>query len=198
MRRQATPGSRTRRPGKALTPRQRRRRRANIILLSVAAVFAAGLVGLVLILQNLLGMNEPKDFAGPGGEEVVFTVEQGAGPIAIAAALTEREIVASDEVFLEELASLSEGREIQPGNYTLKQEMPARDAAEVLLADAGAKVAYAAINRTLRQNEVFQALSEGTGLPVSDFEALAADPQALGLPEQARNLEGYLFPGEYR
>jgi UPF0755 protein len=201
MRRHSGAGTRVRpsgRSGRPLTGRQRRRRRANIILLSVLGVFAAGLIGLVLVLQNLLGMHEPKDFAGPGGQEVTFTVEQGAGPIAIAAALTEQDIVASDKLFLDELANQSEGREIQPGKYTLKQEMPAKDAAEVLLADAGAKVAYAAVNRTLRQNEVFQALSEGTRIPVSDFEALAADPQALGLPKQAHNLEGYLFPGEYR
>lgn len=201
MRRHSSAGTRVRpsgRPRRPLTARQRRRRRANIILLTVLGVFAVGLVGLVLVLQNLLGMHAPKDFAGPGGKAVTFTVEQGAGPIAIAAALTEQDIVASDKLFLDELANQSKGREIQPGNYTLKQGMPAKAAAEALLADAGAKVAYAAINRTLRQNEAFQALSEGTHIPVSDFEALAADPQALGLPKQAHNLEGYLFPGEYR
>ncbi|MCG2624638.1 endolytic transglycosylase MltG [Arthrobacter sp. I2-34] len=201
MRRHSSAGSRVRpaaRSRRPLTARQRRRRRGNIILLSVLGVFAAGLVALVLVLQNLLGMHAPKDFAGPGGQNVTFTVEQGAGPIAIAANLTEKDIVASDKLFLDELANQAKGREIQPGNYTLKLEMPAKDAVKVLLADAGAKVAYAAINRTLRQNEVFQALSEGTRIPVSDFEALAADPQKFGLPKQAHNLEGYLFPGEYR
>ncbi|NKX54067.1 endolytic transglycosylase MltG [Arthrobacter sp. E918] len=202
MRRSAPAGHSRRSAGavknKKLTARQRRRRRRNLIMLSVLGVFAAGLVGMVLTLQNLLGMNEPKDFAGPGGAEVTFTVEQGAGPIAIASDLTEREIVASSEVFLEELASLAQGREVQPGTYTLRLEMPARDAAEVLLADAGSKVAYAAVNRTLRQHEIFEALSKGTQIPVSEFEKLAQDPQALGLPPQARNLEGYLFPGEYR
>ncbi|MFD1214737.1 endolytic transglycosylase MltG [Arthrobacter sp. GCM10027362] len=200
MRRPAA-GSHARRStlkGKKLTARQRRRRRGRIILFSVLGVFAAGLVGMVLILQSLLGMHEPQDYAGPGGKEVTFTVEQGAGPIAIASALTEQDIVASSKVFLDALASQAQGREIQPGQYTLKQEMPAKDAAAVLLADEGSKVAYAAINRTLRQHEVFKVLSEGTRIPVSDFEALAKNPQALGLPTQAHNLEGYLFPGEYR
>jgi UPF0755 protein len=186
------------RTGRKLSPRQRRRRRRNIIMVSVLGVFVLGLAAVVLTLQSLLGMHEPKDYAGPGGKDVVFTVEQGAGPLAIADALTEQDIVASNKLFLDALASQSKGREIQPGKYTLKEQMPAKDAVETLLADAGSKVAYAAINRTLRQNEVFQTLSQGTHIPMSDFEALAKDPQALGLPKQAHNLEGYLFPGEYR
>jgi len=176
--------------------RQRRRRR-NIALLVVFAVFASALVGVVLLLQNLLGMNELKDYPGPGEGNVTFTVEQGAGPIAIASGLVEEEIVASSDTFIDELASQAQGREVQPGEYSLQRKMPAAAAAAVLLAEEEG-VHYAAINRTWRQAEVFEALSKGTGIPVSEFEELAKEPTAFGLPEQARNLDGYLFPAEYR
>lgn len=179
--------------------KKRARRRRNSIMLAVFAVFAAGLVGVVLFLQNLLGMGGgPEDYAGPGEGQVTFTVAQGAGPIAIAGSLVEQDIISNSEIFLGELASQADGREVQPGDYQMQYKLPAADAAAILLEDVGEKVAYAAINRTWRQDEVFAALSEGTQIPVSEFQELAKNPQQFGLPDNARNLEGYLFPGEYR
>lgn len=176
--------------------RQRRRRR-NIALLVVFGLFAGALVGVVLFLQNLLGMNDLKDYPGPGEGEVSVTVEQGAGPLAIAGSLVEQDVVASSDEFIDELANQADGREVQPGEYKLKRQMKAADAAGVLLAQEEG-VNYAAINRTWRQQEVFEALSKGTGIAVSEFETLAKDPAAFGLPDKARNLDGYLFPAEYR
>ncbi|WP_240691759.1 endolytic transglycosylase MltG [Arthrobacter sp. CAU 1506] len=179
--------------------KKRARRRRNTIMLVVFAVFAAGLVGVVLFLQNLLGMGGgPEDYAGPGEGQVTFTVQEGAGPLVIAGALVEQDIISNSEIFLGELASQADGREVQPGEYQMQYKLPAADAAAILLEDVGEKVSYAAINRTWREEEVFAALSEGTNIPASEFAELAKDPQQFGLPKEARNLEGYLFPGEYR
>ena len=41
------------------------------------------------------------------------------------------------------------------------------------------------------------ALSEGTGIPLSDFETAAIDPTIYGVPPEAPSLEGYLFPARY-
>jgi UPF0755 protein len=186
-------------PKRPVRTKKRARRRRNTIMLVVFAVFAAGLVGVVLFLQNLLGMGGgPEDYAGPGEGQVTFTVEQGAGPLVIAGALVEQDIISNSEIFLGELAKQADGREVQPGQYQMKHKMPAAAAAAVLLEDVGEKVSYAAINRTLRQEEVFQVLSEGTQIPASEFAELAKNPQQFGLPKEARNLDGYLFPGEYR
>jgi UPF0755 protein len=49
-----------------------------------------------------------------------------------------------------------------------------------------------------QREQTLQLLAEGTGLPLADFQAAAADPAALGLPEYAQgNLEGFLFPATY-
>ncbi|MGM0930679.1 MAG: endolytic transglycosylase MltG [Actinomycetota bacterium] len=179
--------------------KKRARRRRNTIMLVVFAVFAAGLVGVVLFLQNLLGMGAgPEDYPGPGEGQVTFTVQQGAGPLVIAETLVEQDIISNSETFLGELASQADGREVQPGDYQMQYKLPAADAAAILLEDVGEKVSYAAINRTWREEEVFAALSEGTKIPASEFAELAKNPQQFGLPKSARNLEGYLFPGEYR
>ncbi len=179
--------------------KKRARRRRNTIMLVVFAVFAAGLVGVVLFLQNLLGMGGgPEDYPGPGEGQVTFTVQQGAGPLVIAESLVQQDIISNKETFLGELASQADGREVQPGDYQMQYKLPAAEAAAILLEDVGEKVSYTAINRTWREEEVFAALSEGTQIPASDFAELAKNPQQFGLPKSARNLEGYLFPGEYR
>jgi UPF0755 protein len=46
--------------------------------------------------------------------------------------------------------------------------------------------------------QTLETLAAGTELPLADFEAAAADPAALGLPEYAGGqLEGFLFPATY-
>ncbi len=187
--------NRDRRPSKA---RQRRRRRRTVIMLVVVMVFAGVVFGVAMMLREALGLNDVRDYAGPGTGEVVFTVEEGAGPLAIATALESEDIVADSGEFISELEKVLDGREVQPGDYDMRYQMASADAAATLLGEEGSKVSYAAVARDLRQGEVFTILAESTGIPVAEFEALGKDPAQFGLPQQARSLEGYLHPGEYR
>ncbi|WP_298251252.1 endolytic transglycosylase MltG [uncultured Arthrobacter sp.] len=178
--------------------KQRRRRRRTVIVLVVLLVFAGTVFGVALMLRDLLGFNEVTDYAGPGGEETVFTVEQGAGALAVGNGLESADIVADAGVFVTALGEISDGREVQPGEYELRRQMSAEGAAEALLGEDPTLVSYAAVARDLRQGEVFDILAESTGIPVAEFTALAEDPTQFGLPSQALSLEGYLHPGEYR
>ncbi|TDK27849.1 endolytic transglycosylase MltG [Arthrobacter crusticola] len=187
--------SRARRPSKA---RQRRRQRRTVILLVVLLVFAGVVFGVAMMLRDLLGLNDVKDYPGPGTGEVVFTVAEGAGPLAIADALESEDIVADSGEFIAALEGVLDGREVQPGEYEMRYQMASDDAAAILVGDESAKVSYAAVARDLRQGEVFTILAESTGIPVAEFQALAKEPARFGLPDQARSLEGYLHPGEYR
>jgi UPF0755 protein len=45
--------------------------------------------------------------------------------------------------------------------------------------------------------QAFELIAEGTGTPVADLEAAAADRGALGIPAEAPSIEGYLFPATY-
>jgi UPF0755 protein len=45
--------------------------------------------------------------------------------------------------------------------------------------------------------QVFELIAEGTGTPVADLDAAAADLAALGIPAEAPGIEGYLFPATY-
>ena len=189
------PGRGKRQPSKA---KQRRRVRRTVIMLVVLMLFAGTVFGVALMLRDLLGINEVTDYAGPGGEETVFTVPEGAGALAIGNGLESADVVADSTTFVEALSAIADGREVQPGEYEMRLQMSSAEAAEALLGEDPTIVSYAAIARDLRQNEVFDILSDSTGIPREDFEALAADPAQFGLPSQALSLEGYLHPGEYR
>ncbi|TYC99420.1 endolytic transglycosylase MltG [Arthrobacter echini] len=191
-------GPDTQNPPPRTKAKQRRRRRRTVIVLVVLLVFAGTVFGVALMLRDLLGFNEVTDYAGPGGEETVFTVEQGAGALAVGTGLENADIVADAGVFVTALGEISDGREVQPGEYELRRQMTAEGAAEALLGEDPTLVSYAAVARDLRQGEVFDILAESTGIPVAEFTALAEDPTQFGLPSQALSLEGYLHPGEYR
>lgn len=178
--------------------RRRRRRRRNIALVSAFGVFVLLTVGLSLALRGLLPTPAPDDYPGPGGDEVVFTVNQGEGALAIGSRLEDQDIVASRDAFIEAVNQSRSENSIQPGDYPLRQQMKASDAAQILLREGVGQVHYVAINRGMRINEAFEAISGSTGIPVEDLEAAAEDPTDYGLPEGAPSLEGYLAPGEYR
>ncbi|AUZ87235.1 endolytic transglycosylase MltG [Arthrobacter sp. TmT3-37] len=178
--------------------RQRRRLRRTVVMLVVLMLFAGTVYGAAMMLRDFLGLDDVTDYAGPGGEETVFTVPSGAGALAIGEGLETADIVADSATFVTALSAIAEGREVQPGEYEMRLQMSSSDAAEALLGADPSLVSYAAVARDLRQNEVFDILTESTGIPRAEFEALAAAPTQFGLPPQALSLEGYLHPGEYR
>jgi UPF0755 protein len=161
-------------------------------------VFVLLVVGLSFGLRGLLPQPAGKDYPGPGGQEVVFTVNQGEGALAIGTRLEDQDIVASREAFIEAVNQSRSENTIQPGEYPLREQMKAADAVSILQREGVGQVHYVAINRGMRLNEAFEAISASTGIPVEDLEAAAEDPTDFGLPAEAPSLEGYLAPGEYR
>ena len=179
--------------------RKARRRRRNWIVFAVLLGFFAAIFGVVIFLQGVLDRLSPPDFPAPGGEAVTFEVKAGWGPQQIGRELESREIVASDKLFLEAIQLVeTESREIHPGTYELRREMPALSAAEVLIGEPAAKVSYVAIKQNTRMNQVLEDISEATDLPLNELRRLAEDPAAFGINADVPNLEGYLHPGEYR
>ncbi len=179
--------------------RKTRRRRRNWVVLAVLLGFCAVIFGVVLFLQGLMERLNPQDFPPPGGAAVSFEVKSGWGPKQIGRELENRDIVASDKLFLEAIQLVdAENREIHPGTYDLRQQMPALDAASILIGEPASKVSYVAIKQNTRINAVLEEISKSTGLPLEELQALSKDPGAFGIKSGATNLEGYLHPGEYR
>lgn len=123
-------------------------------------------------------------------------MEPGQGPRALATNLESQKVVANADTFLQ--AFTASGATLAPGDYTFRMEMKNSDAVNVLAGKDKGKVIYFALSAGLRIGESLQAISEGSGVPVDQLKALSDTPAEFGLPPAAKNLEGFLAPGEYR
>jgi len=175
-----------------------RRRRRTVIFLIVLALFAVVVFFVVQTIKPMLGGFTPADYPGPGTGTVQVVVPDGSSARSVATELRSDDVVASEQAFLDALAAANGTGSLQPGSFAMKKQMKASDAVAVLLAGDLSKVHYAAVAQNLRLGETLDVLAKGTGIPKGDFEKLASDPAAFGLPAAAKNLEGYLSPGEYR
>ncbi len=173
----------------------RRRRRLLALFLTLAVFVTAVAVG-AQFLKPLLGSGKPSDFPGPGTGEVQVTVDNGEGTRSVAVDLESKGVVANADTFLQAFAA--SGGTLSPGDYTFRSEMKNSDAVDVLLGQDKAKVIYFALSAGLRVNESLEAISEGSGISIQDLQALSNQPAQFGLPPNAKNLEGYLAPGEHR
>ena len=173
-----------------------RRRRRFLALVLTLTVFVVAIAVGAQFLKPLLGGDTMADYPGPGTGEVTITVEPGAGPRSVATELQSKKVVANADTFLKEFTA--SGGALNPGTFSMRQEMKNSDAVDVLLNKDQSKVMYFALSAGLRIGESLQAISEGTGIPVQDLKALSDAPAQFGVPAKAKNLEGYLAPGEYR
>ena len=180
---------------KAPSKKVRRRRRFLALVLTLAVFVTAGAVG-AQFLKPLLGNDKASDYPGPGTGEVKVTVQAGEGPRAVATALESGKVVANADTFLQ--AFTASGGTLAPGDYTFKMEMKNSDAVNILLGKDNGKVIYFALSAGLRIGESLQAISEGSGVPLAQLKALSDSPAQFGVPAAAKNLEGFLAPGEYR
>ncbi|MEO3933399.1 endolytic transglycosylase MltG [Micrococcaceae bacterium Sec7.4] len=173
----------------------RRRRRFLALLLTLTVFVVAVAVG-AQFLKPLLGGDTVADYPGPGTGEVVITVPPGSGPKSVATQLQEKKVVANADTFLKEF--VASGGALAPGDFTMRTEMKNSDAVAILLNKDKGKVMYFALSAGLRIGESLQAISEGSGVPVAELKALNESPAQFGVPAKAKNLEGFLAPGEYR
>ncbi|WP_332760876.1 endolytic transglycosylase MltG [Pseudarthrobacter sp.] len=173
----------------------RRRRRLLALFLTLVVFVAAIAVG-AQFLKPLLGNDKAADYPGPGTGEVIVSVQPGEGTRSVATKLESGKVVANADTFLQAFAT--SGGTLSPGDYTFKMEMKNSDAVSVLLGTDKSKVIYFALSAGLRVGESLQAISEGSGVSLQQLKELSNAPTQFGLPANAKNLEGFLAPGEYR
>ncbi|KQU68473.1 hypothetical protein ASD62_00135 [Phycicoccus sp. Root563] len=180
-------------------PRRRRRgRRRGILVVALVIVALAGFAAYTVLRPVVDGFLESNDYAGPGAGEVKVVVNDGDTGRAIGTTLEKADVVKSAKAFLDAASADSRSAGIQPGTYTLKKQMSAKGALALLVDSANRSVPRVTIREGLWKNEIFAALSKGTGVPVAEYTAAIKDPQAIGLPAVAKgNVEGYLFPSTY-
>lgn len=181
-------------------PRRRARaaRRLLVLIVTLGLVAGAGLLAVTVLRPMVSGLGESGDYPGPGTGTVTVTVNEGDSGRAMGATLEKAGVVKSARAFVDAYQGEPRSAVIQPGEYEMRKEMKGADALAVLLDPANRKVALVTVREGMWASEVYAQLAKATGHPVSDYEAAAKDPAALGLPTSAKgNIEGYLFPASY-
>ena len=168
------------------------------VLVAVVVLVGAGGYGAWLgtgALRTLLA--GPEDFAGQGSGQVMVEVIEGDTASDVAVTLERAGVVASVEAFTEAARRDTErSTAIQPGFYSLAEEMSA-EAALKALAEPGNRIeSEVALPEGLTAEETFAALAKQTDTSAARYRE-AATSGRLGLPDYADGLEGYLFPATY-
>lgn len=179
--------------------RRKRRRSTTLVVLAVCAVlFGASAVLVGGQVKGLVaGITDSGDFEGSGSGAVTVQIPEGASGRTIGSVLAEAGVVKTPGAFVSAAADDPRAAGIQPGTYELKREMSGASALALLLDPASRTSFKVQVPEGYTASQIYQRLSEATGLPVSDYEAAAKDPQ-LGLPADAGGaVEGYLFPATY-
>ncbi|PJJ72304.1 UPF0755 protein [Diaminobutyricimonas aerilata] len=149
-------------------------------------------------IRDAIGASEPNDYEGSGnGTEVLVTIVSGDIGEDVATTLHEEGVTKTFDAFYDLLLGMSEQPNFVPGTYALQQEMSAKSALDALLDPANRRVSQAVIREGITVTTILQELSDATGTPLAEFEAVAADFRSLGVPAEAPSLEGYLAPATY-
>ena len=156
-------------------------------------------IAMVVIAWRLVaGDSAPTDYPGPGAGEVTVVVDRGATLTEIGQTLQESGVVLTAEAFVEATANDERSATLGPGSYSLLREMRAADALALMLSPQSRKENRLVLPEGLRMTQTFELAAKVTGLPITDFENVAENPDDVGLPGWADNrLEGFLFPATY-
>ncbi len=202
--RQATRAHSSKRGRKpAYNPKPKRSYRGWIGGLIALAVFGALVaIALNLYLEPIKGFlageqTGPTDYPGPGTGEVVFTVHDGDFGSDIAANLQKDDVIGSSEVFYKLLLQQSPEPVFIPGAYKMRAQMTAKGALTALMNPNTRMENTFVIPEGTVVRVALELIADGTKIPLKELQAAAEDYTSFGLPEEAINLEGFLFPATY-
>ncbi|MBI3688988.1 MAG: endolytic transglycosylase MltG [Actinobacteria bacterium] len=179
--------------------RSRRRRRSGRLGGVLALIVILGLVAAVGYggkrLYGYVGASP--DYAGDGTGSVEIQVKSGDTAKDIAATLVSKGVVKSARAFENAATADPRSRGIRPGFYRLRREMSGAAALNLLLSPQARLSMKVTVPEGYASRQIFELLAKKTKVPLADFTQAAAEPEALGLPEGVRNVEGLLFPSTY-
>jgi UPF0755 protein len=179
------------------------------VALLLTLLLLGGLAGGVWYgFDRIQGLFTVADYEGTGTAETVqIEVKQGDTITDIANTLTTAGVVKSAKAFVDAAAAEARSENIQPGFYTVRKQMSGESAVLMLLDLKNKVTKGVTIREGLTAIQTFAKLSEATGVPVADFQAVAKNPEALGIPawwfqrsdgkKVVKSIEGFLFPDTY-
>ena len=168
-------------------------------LLVVAVVLLALVGGIVLggkkAYDSAFGV---ADYSGAGTGKVLVQVRPGDSARAIGAELLDKGVVKSLKAFTKAAAADPRSTKVQPGFYSLRLQMAAEQALQLLLDPKSRVRGRVTLPEGIPLAKVVDRLTKGTELKREDVVAALQNPAVLGLPAYAKGrVEGFLFPATY-
>lgn len=186
--------------GRRRAPRQRRRGPGCLLALVVLAVLVGGgYYGVskgIDKVQSAFGSAD--DYPGPGSGTISYEVKAGDTATDIGRGLKAAGVVASVDAFIDAAQGDPQSSSIQAGFYSLKKEMKASEALNVLVDPKNLESVSVTIPEGYRVGQIVSAIVKATDFKEKALTQLLDDPSQIGLPAEADgNVEGYLYPATY-
>ncbi|KAF2419147.1 endolytic transglycosylase MltG [Microbacterium sp. B35-30] len=192
---------------------KKRRRIGGWIALGVVLLILGGIAGGAYYvwttyedqIREVMGWEEPKDYeAGLANGETYVTIAQGDTGSPISQSLFDAGVTKTADAFYDYLITSGQNPMFHPGVYKLQKQMTSEAALAALLDAANKQEFTAQIPEGYTVDGTLERISEGTGIPLADLQAAAADASAYGVPVDpaivatgGQPLEGWLFPATY-
>ena len=135
------------------------------------------------------------DYQGSGTGQATLVIESGDTGEQVATKLVELGITKDFSYTYKRI--IARNQQFIPGTFSLKKQLPANTALDLIADPASRQVLKVTIKEGLRIGTVYKELSKATGISIADFEVAGKSPSDYGLPSDFPTLEGYLFPATY-
>jgi UPF0755 protein len=133
-----------------------------------------------------------------GTGEAVVVVSSGDTLTEIGQKLAEAGVIASVDSWINTASVDDRASSIGPGKYTLRTQMSATEALDLMLDPESRADSRLVLPEGLRLEQTVAIAADATSLPKSDFQRVLRNPGDIGLPEWAKDRpEGFLFPATY-
>lgn len=169
-----------------------RRRRITAILVVVLLLLGLGFLNRSSV-RAVFDVAFGNEYSSSSTEKATLTIRSGDDGAAVARALVKAGITKTfSSTYKSVVAS---GATFYPGEYSLFTHMNSHDAVKALSGKGNFVDISILIKEGTRASTIFKMLSTKYQTPLADFEKVT--PSDIGLPKEAVNLDGYLFPARY-
>jgi UPF0755 protein len=188
----------------------KRRRRGLVAILIIVAVVIAGGGGAAAFawinyednVRELLGWELSNDYTGDGnGTEALVTIASGDLGDDVARKLHEGGVTLSFDAVWDYLLEREAGGDpvvFFPGTFRLQEQMSAEAAVAAVTDPANQLVNQVLITEGMSYEGALEQIAAATEIPIEELQAAADDYTSFGIPAEAPNIEGWMFPATYQ